>query len=100
MDTHFIQNHIGQKGRKWTPLRGTLHGNTHEPPFHNSRFQISTDQLQDPLIRDPCGKPTHEAIMVDTVEGNRDTLPISKAFRNRSPLFAMVIPLKAALCRS
>ncbi len=27
----FIQNHIGQKGRKWTPLRGALPGNTSTP---------------------------------------------------------------------
>lgn len=35
-----------------------------------------------------------------SLEGNRDTLPISKAFRSQSPLFAGVIPLKAATFRS
>jgi len=47
---------------------------------HCSGRQVPADQFQDPFVPDPGGQPAHQPVVVDSVEGNYDTLPTSTVF--------------------
>ncbi|MGC8635361.1 MAG: hypothetical protein ACP5VP_12045, partial [Candidatus Limnocylindrales bacterium] len=57
-------------------------------------------QAQDTLVPDPSSHPVQQGPVVDLVERNRDTLPISRGFRLGSRSSGRATPSKDACCRS
>jgi hypothetical protein len=54
-----------------------LRGEGHQTIFENPRSQKGTDQLEDPLVRDPRGQATHQPVMADTIERAHMFIPLS-----------------------
>jgi hypothetical protein len=75
-------------------LRCSFLGRTHQPVLHYSGSQERTNQFQQPLIADLFDDLREQSVVVDPVEGNRDTLPITSTCPRESPLFVLTIHLK------
>jgi hypothetical protein len=67
---------------------------------HDTRPQVAADEGQQPLVAYLSGHSGHQDVVIDVVEGNRDTLPIPKTFPNRSPSSARATLSRVAPCGS
>jgi len=56
------------RGREGSTLGRTFCGPRRQPVFDNAPLQISSDELESPLILDPLGQAAHQPVMADTVE--------------------------------
>src|SRR5882724_5761480 len=60
----------------------------------NRSFQPHLDQMQHRSVDDPPSHRLHQVDVRNTIEGNRDTLPITSTCPRESPLFVLTIRLK------
>ena len=40
----------------------------HQPVYHDARFQVASDQLQQPLVMDPSCDPGHQGVVLNAIE--------------------------------
>jgi site-specific DNA recombinase len=62
------RNYLLCKGREWTSLRSPFHGRTDQSVLHHSRVQERTNEFEKPLVLDAFGDPTHQFVVIDSIE--------------------------------
>ena len=40
----------------------------HQPALHDARFQVASDQLEQPLVMHPSGDPGHQCVVLNAIE--------------------------------
>ena len=71
-----------------------FHAWAEQPVFHHPGVQERPDKFQQPLVVDPLGDMSHQSVVIDSIEGSYDTLPIIRTFPNESQSSARVIRLR------
>ncbi len=82
------------KGSERAPLGSPFHAWADQSVFHHPGIQERPDELQQPLVIDTLGDLSHQSVVVDSIEGNHDTLPIISTCPGGSRLSAVAIHLK------
>jgi hypothetical protein len=57
-----------------------FHAWADQPVLHHPGIQKCPDEFSQPLILDPLGDLTHQFVVIDSIKGNHDTLPIISTF--------------------
>jgi hypothetical protein len=65
-----------------------------QPVFHHPGVQERPDKFQQPLVIDTLGDTSHQSVVIDSIEGSYDTLPIISTFPSGLRLSAVTIHLK------
>jgi site-specific DNA recombinase len=78
------QNYLLCKGHEWTSLGSPFHTWADQSILHHPSIQECPDEFQQPLVLDSFCDLTHQFVVIDSIEGNHDTLPIISTFRRKS----------------
>jgi hypothetical protein len=64
----FIQHEVREQGREWTALRCPLPAFFEQPAIKHTGPQVSPDEPQNPLVRDPRRHRRHQPVVIDPVK--------------------------------
>jgi site-specific DNA recombinase len=81
------RSYLLRSGSERPPLRGTLLRGTEQTILQHAGVQERSDQRQHACVRHAPGQPSHQEVVIDSIEGTYDTLPISRTCPSGSPSF-------------
>jgi site-specific DNA recombinase len=88
------QNYLLCKRRERSTLWCAFLRRAHEPILHYTHFQERPDQSEHSLVGYPPSDRRHQSVVVYSIKGLYDTLPIIRTFPRRSLLSVLVIRSK------
>ena len=82
-------------GREWTSLGSPFHTWADQSILHHPGVQERPDELQQPLVLDSFSGLPQQFVVIDSIKGKHDTLPIISTFRSELPSSVLAIHSKA-----
>src|SRR5262249_41595798 len=75
LPVEFIEHEVTEQWREWAALRSPFHAWADQPILHHPSIQECPDEFQKRLVLDSFGDLSHQFVVIDPIEGHRDTLP-------------------------